>query len=302
MFLIFTRTFNESLKNLWRNGLLSIAAISVLVFSLYTISILYLLTATTDNILKEIQQKVNVTVYFKSDVSEENILKIRQDLGNYSEIKSADYVSKEKALDDFKKNNSDNPVILQSLEEIGDNPLLPSLVIKANNPNQYESVASYISTASFKDDIARINYSKNKEIINKLNSLVSEIRKIGLSLAILFSFIAILITFNTIRITIYSHKQEIEVMRLVGASNLYIRLPFIFEGVTYGVIASVISMIFLLITIKFVAPYISKVIPSENLLSFYFTNFAILIGMQILIGTLLGIFSGMIAIRKYLKI
>jgi cell division transport system permease protein len=302
MFLIFTRTFNESLKNLWRNGLLSIAAISVLVFSLYTISILYLLTATTDNILKEIQQKVNVTVYFKSDVSEENILKIRQDLGNYSEIKSADYVSKEKALDDFKKNNSDNPVILQSLEEIGDNPLLPSLVIKANNPNQYESVASYISTASFKDDIARINYSKNKEIINKLNGLVSEIRKIGLSLAILFSFIAILITFNTIRITIYSHKQEIEVMRLVGASNLYIRLPFIFEGITYGVIASVISMIFLLITVKFVAPYISKVIPSDSLLTFYFTNFAILIGMQILIGALLGIFSGMIAIRKYLKI
>ena len=192
---------------------------------------------------------------------------------NYSEIKKVDYVSKDDALADFKKNNADNPIILQSLEEIGDNPLLGSLVVKANNPTDYDSVANYISSAPFKDDIARINYGKNKEVIDKLNNLVTEIRRIGLSLALLFSFIAILITFNTIRITIYTHKQEIEVMRLVGASNFYIRMPFIFEGITYGIIASIISMIFLLVTVKFAAPYISKLIPSESLVVFYFTNF-----------------------------
>lgn len=302
MFLIFARTFKESLKNLWRNGFLSIAAIVVMVFSLYIISVLYLLTATADNVLKDIQQKINVAVYFKSDVSEEDILKIKQDLGNYSEIKSVGYVSKDKALEDFKKNNADNEVIVQSLEEIGDNPLLGSLVIKAVNPTQYESVVNYINNASFKDDVSRINYAKNKEVINKLNNLVSEIRKIGLSLAILFSFVAILITFNTIRITIYTHKQEIEVMRLVGASNFFIRMPFVFEGITYGIIASIISMSFLLVTVKFVAPYISKLIPSASMVSFYFTNFAILIGLQLAIGVGLGILSGVFAIRKYLKV
>jgi cell division transport system permease protein len=303
MFLIFARTFKESIKNFWRNGLLSVAAISIIAVSLCLISIVYLTTASVNKVIADFQQKVNVTVYFKSDVSEENILKIKKDLENYSEIKSVDYVSKDKALEDFKKNNADNPTIIKSLEEIGDNPLLPSLNVKATDPNKYESVASYISSAPFKDDVFRVNYAKNKPVIEKLNDSAKETRKIGTMIALLFGLMATLITFNTIRITIYTRKQEIEVMRLVGASNTYIRLPFIFEGITYGIIASVVSMALLFVTIKFLMPMISlKTIPSPILLSTFYSNFIIVIGLQLFIGVVIGVFSGIIAIRKYLKI
>lgn len=303
MFLIFVRTFKESLKNFWRNGSLSIAAVSILALTLFIMSVSFVLVVTGNDVLKSIQDKSNITAYFKSDIAEEDIFKVRQDLGNYKEIKSVEYVSKEDALESFKKSNANNQIIIKALEEIGGNPLLSSLVIRANDPSKYDSIANYISTASFKDDISRINYDQNKEVIGKLNQLVSEYKKIGLSIAILFSFIAILITFNTIRITIYTHKQEIEVMRLVGASNLYIRLPFIFEGIAYALVASVISMIFLFLTFKFAPNYVAtKIIPSGALLSYYYHGFLAIFGLQILAGAILGVFSGLIAIRQYLKI
>jgi len=303
MFLIFIRTFKESFKNFWRNGSLSVAAVSILALTLFIMSVIFVLVVTGNDVLKSIQQKSNITVYFKSDISEEDILKVKQDLGNYKEIKSADYVSKDEALGNFKKSNADNQIILKALEEIGGNPLLPSLVVKANDSSKYDSIANYISTAPFKDNVSRINYDRNKEVIGKLNDLVSEYKKIGLGIAILFSVIAILITFNTIRITIYTQKQEIEVMRLVGASNLYIRLPFIFEGITYALVASVISMVLLFLTFKFAPNYVAtKIIPSGALLSYYYHGFLAIFGLQILAGAVLGIFSGLIAIRKYLKI
>lgn len=303
MFLIFIRTFKESIKNFWRNGLLSIAAISIIAVSLCLISVVYLTTASVNKVINDFQQKVNITVYFKSDVPEEDILEVKKDLENYKEIRLVEYTPKEKALENFKKNNADNPTIIKSLEEIGDNPLLSSLDVKANDPNQYESVSAYISNAPFKDDIFRINFAKNRPIIEKLNTSATETRKIGAGIALLFGLMATLITFNTIRITIYTRKQEIEVMRLVGASNTYIRLPFVFEGITYGIIASIISMLLLFITVKFLMPLISlKTVPSSILLNTFYSNFLIVLGLQLLIGVVIGVLSGLIAIRKYLKI
>jgi cell division transport system permease protein len=303
MLLIFIRTFKESFKNLWRNGLLSVAAISIIAVSLCLISVVYLTTDSISRVISEFQRKVNVTVYFKSDVPEEDILKIKKDLENYSEIKSADYVSKGQAFENFKRDNADNPTIIKSLEEIGENPLLASLNVGANNPDQYESVAAYISSAPFNDDVFRINYAKNKPIIDKLNESVRETRKVGIMIALLFGLMATLITFNTIRITIYTRKQEIEVMRLVGASNVFIRLPFIFEGIAYGIIASIIAMALLFITIKFLIPLVSlRIIPSSILLSTFYSDILTVLGLQLFIGVIIGVFSGMIAIRKYLKI
>jgi len=302
MFLVIARTFRGGMNNFWRNGWLSVAAVSVLVLSLYIIGVMLVVTVTTNGILKNIQEKVNISVYFKPDVSEDRINQIKVQLEESTEVKSAEFVSKEKALEDFKRNNANEPVIMQSLEEIGGNPLLSSLVIKANEPGQYETISSFVSGDSFKEDVSRVNYGKNKEIINKLNGIISEIKRIGLVLVAVFSAIAILIIFNTIRIAIYTHKQEIEVMRLVGSSNMFIRLPFIFEGVVYGIVASLVSMLLLFVTLKFLSPYLTRVIPTENLLSFYFSRFGILILIQTAFGVFLGVVSSVIAVRKYLRI
>lgn len=302
MFLVLGRTIKESFINFWRNGLLSVAAVSVLALSLYVIGALFVITVTANSVLRNIEDKINVSVYFKSDVPEEKILEIKKDLENSQEVKSVDYISKDQALEDFKRDNANEPVIMQSLEEIGENPLLASLIVKAKESSQYQIISDYVSSASFKDDVSRVNYVKTKEIINKLNNVILQVERIGLVLAIIFGVVSILIIFNTVRITIYVHKQEIEVMRLVGASNMYIRLPFMFEGIIYGIVAALAATGLLALTVKIIDPYASSIIASPSLMDSYLGEFFSVFGIQVASGIVLGIISSWIAMRKYLKI
>lgn len=301
-FLKLKRTFKEGLMNFYRNGWLSFATVSVLSISLYIISITIILGITANLVLKNIQEKINVSVYFNPDVSQEKILEIKNKLVVYQEIKSIDYVSKEVALDEFKKIGNNDSSIQQALEEIGENPLLDSLVIKAKAPEQYDLIVNALSNANFREDINKINYQENKSAIERLNTIVKLVRQVGLTLGVVFVFIGILITFNAIRLTMYAQRQEFEVKRLVGASNLYIRMPFVFEGIIYGLCSAFVVTILLLITTKFIAPVTRGSIPQGDLLGFYFQNFWVILLSLIISGVLLGVVSSYIAIKRYLKV
>jgi len=136
MFLIIGRTIRASFINFWRNGWLSVAAVSVLVLALFVVGSVFMVGLVANDVLQNVEKKVSISVYFKTDISEEKILENKRDLENIKEISSVEYISKDKALEIFKRDNADEPVIMESLEEIGENPLLASLVIKADNPSQ----------------------------------------------------------------------------------------------------------------------------------------------------------------------
>lgn len=302
MFIAISRTFKEALSNFFRNGWLSIAAIFILVFSLYIVGLSYVIAMTGNSVIKATQEKMNVSVYFNSSVAEGEILGIKTELEKYKEVKSVAYISSEKALEEFKKENADVPTVMKALEEIGSNPLLASLVVQANDPSQYEALSQVIASSDFKDKISRINYDKNKKIIDKLNNFIAQVKKMGIILGSIFVIISILITFNTVRITIYVHKAEIEIKRLVGASNTFIKLPFIFEGVIYGLIATLLSMALIFATVKFAGTYVAGAGFSNQLVNFYLGNFWIMLGLQAALGVILGVVSSFIAMGKYLKI
>lgn len=295
------RTFKEGWQNLKRNGWLSFATISILTLSLFIVSLSVLLGITTSLILDNIKEKVSVNVSFNPDVTEERIIEIKAELSKYTkEIASVQYVSKEKALDEFLAKN--NPVIAQAIEEIGENPLLPSLNIKAVDPDKYPLIVEQLKNSTFQNDINRINYEENRRIFERLEKINAATKKAGLAIGFTFVFIAILITFNTIRITIYSHRAEFEIMRLVGASNLYVRTPFIFEGILYGVFASFATMILLFAIAYYIAPLTQDAIPQGNFLNLYLGNFHWILLSLLLLGSTLGVISSAIAIRRYLKI
>ncbi|MFH0969502.1 MAG: permease-like cell division protein FtsX, partial [Patescibacteria group bacterium] len=294
------RTLKEGFQNFIRNGWLSVATISILTISLYLISLTFMLGITANLLLKNVQEKINISIYFNPSVEESEILGIKNKIQNYKEIKSIEYVSKNKALDEFMELGNNDPSIKQALDELGENPLLASLVIRANQSDQYEIINQAIENSDFREEISRINYEKNKVIIERLNKIINFSKEIGIILGIIFVLIAVLITFNAIRITIYSHKQEFEIERLVGASNLYIRMPFIFEGIFYGFSASITSAIMLLITAKLVSNFVQKAISQENLMSLYLSNFWQIFGILFSLGILLGVISSFIAIRRYL--
>jgi cell division transport system permease protein len=302
MLRIIKRTINEAFKNFLRNGWLTFATSSILTLSIYTLSILLIITLASNVLIKNIQDKANVSVYFKQDVPEETIANIKKEIEKNNLISSVLYISKEQALEDFKNNNASEEIILKSIEQIGENPLLSSLVIKTHNPGQYQAVYEYLNAANFSPEISRINYVKNKEIIDKLNVLIGKIKKIGLGIVLLLALISILITFNSIRITIYNRHEEVEIMRLVGASNSFIRLPYVFEGMLYSLSAAAVSIILVFVTTRLVSPTISSSLIGMSFINFFWKNFWLILGLQIFAGSILGIVSSMIAIRKYLKV
>ncbi len=301
LLLTLRRTFYSGFTHFRRNGWLSFAVISIISLTLLIISTLIVLSIAANLVIKSVQDKVDISVYFKSDVEESRIMEFRSTVLQYKEVKSADYISKDRALAEFKSKNADNPVIMQSIDAIGDNPLNASVNIKAVTPDKYDVIATAVQNSAYKDDISRINYAKNKIVIERLNNVLSTTRKVGATLAALFSLIAILITFNAIRITIYAHRQEIEIMRLVGASNPYIRMPFIFEGIIYGAASAIIVMLILFPIIKIAAPFIAGAVSVKDVQTNFMHYFWLIFLVQLITGIALGTISSLIAIRRYLK-
>ncbi|MFZ2187804.1 MAG: permease-like cell division protein FtsX [Candidatus Moraniibacteriota bacterium] len=296
------RTFKEGKENFVRNGWLTFATVSILTLSLFIVSLSFLLGMTSQLILQNMREKVSVSVSFNPDVSEERILDIKNELTKYKkEIASVEYVSREDALKQFLSESGNDPVIAQAIKEIGENPLFASLVIKAIKPDDYPLIVDQIQKSTFQNDISRINYEKNKRIFERLDRINKMTGKTGLILGAIFIFVAILITFNTIRITIYSHRQEFEVMRLVGASNIYVRMPFVFEGALYGLVAALVTIVALYGIAYYIAPFTAGAMAQGNFMDLFLNYFWYLFGGLALLGITLGVVSSAIAIRRYLK-
>lgn len=296
------RTFKEGWQNFRRNGWLSFATVSILTLSLFIVGLSTLLGLTTHYMLENMRDKVSVNISFNPDIPEQRMLEIRDELAKYrKEIASVEYVSRDDALEIFLAENQNNPAVLQAIEEIGENPLLPSLVIKATAPEYFQVIVNQIQRSTFQSDISRINYDKNRKIFDNLERNSKSIQKVGGILGIAFIFIAVLITFNTIRITIYSHRQEFEIMRLVGASNIYVRMPFVFEGIFYGIAAALATALALFGAAYVISPLTQGALPQGNFMGLYLQFFIPFFLGLILLGVFLGVLSSSIAIRRYLK-
>lgn len=296
------RVARSGLNSFWRNRWVSSATICVMVITIGLITSLFLVSVMADKVLKDLEEKVDVSVYFSLDTGENEVLKIKQELEGIGDVKSVEYVSKETALAKFEEDHKNNPQIIKSLEELGGNPLEASLNIKAKYIENYDAIVSFLESSRFSNTIDTVNYRQNQKVIEKLSSILSAVRRFGFISVMILVLVAVLVTFNTIRITIYSTREEIGIMRLVGASNWYIRGPFIVEGVAYGLVAALVTLILFYPLILFVSPKIATFINSINLADYFSANFWQIFLMQSAIGVGLGVISSLIAMRRYLKI
>lgn len=295
------RTFKEGMINFRRNGWLSFATITILSLSLFIISFAGLITIGTRLIVNNLEDRISITVSFNPDIREDRIKAMQDNLKRFREIESVDYVSRERALEEFLRSNGNDPVIRQAIDEIGENPLLASLVIRAKKQSDYEKIAAVLGTSEYQTDINRINFEKNRKIFERLNMISEAARKFGLALGVAFGLIAILITFNTIRITIYSHRQEFEIMRLVGASNLYVRMPYIFEGILYGICAGLTATGLVALGSYGLANFTNNAFPQGSLFDVFVSYLPMITALTLLLGVFLGVISSFIAIHRYLK-
>lgn len=296
------RVFNTGWKSFSQNIGLSVATVFVLALIISLAGSLFIIKDATQFVISDLQEKVDISVYFKEDCLEENIFVIKEKVEAISEVKKVEYVSKEEALESFKERHQDDEVLMSSLDELGTNPFLASLNIKSWQASQYASVANFLENNGFEGQIAKIDYFQKKPVIEKIFSISSQINITGLILGLIFSIIALLIVFNHVRLAILNSKEEIEVQRLVGASNWFIRGPFIVQGIIAGIFAIIISVLIFSIGIFFLSPKIGEIVPGFILFEYFASNFLVILLIQVLVGIGLGVISSSIAIRKYLKV
>lgn len=301
------RAVREGERSFVRSGWLSVSAILTTSLALFVIGLAAVQAIATNSILKNLENKMDITVSFEAGTSEGKILAIKKELEKYREVKTAVYTSEDEALETFRKRSElagNKEIIEQALEEIGGNPLLPSISIKASSPSDYETINRALETSSFKDDIFRINYRENESVINRLASIREEAVRQGAILGVIFLLIAFLVMFNTIRLTMHARHEDFEIMRLVGASNLYVRTPSVVEGILYGGIAAIVSLFFLYSYISFqrANPMTSSIVEGTGLMGSFLSNVASVFLGLLFVGVFVGALSGFLAVRRYLRI
>lgn len=302
MFLTLNRIIKFGLINFWRNGWLSTATVLIMSVTLSVWTSLFLLNVVLTSVLNTLSEKVDISVYFNIGAKEYDILSLKEKLTNLEEVSNVTYVSVGEALEVFKKRHSDDDILLKSVEELGDNPLEASLNVLAKDASKYESVSSFLNQNQFENIISKVNYAENKTVIERFNNIISVLRKSGFAASLVLALITFLVAFNTVRLAIYSSREEITIMKLVGASNWFVRGPFIVEGILHGLVASGFAFLIIIPGVAALGPKLFNFLPDINLVNYLGDNFWALLLFQTLGGIALGVFSSWFAIRKYLKV
>lgn len=294
-------------KNFIRGGAVSAATVLVMTVTLSIIGSLIFLSALLTFTLDMVREKVDVSVYFVRTASEQSIFAVKEQLEQLPEVASVTYTSADEALVAFRERHANDQLTLQALEELGGNPLDASLKVRAKDPSQYESIVKFLGSSptlssSGTSIVDRINYAQNKEVIDRLAIAITATQQIGFAVVIVFVLASILIAFATIRLAIYTSKDEIAVMKLVGASNAYVQAPFIVEGVITGSVSAAIVLLLLWPTTWYVGGKTASWFGGFNLGQYYANNFILVFGILMASGILLGGVASVFAIRKYLRV
>ena len=317
IFTTFKRITRTGFVNFWRNGFLSFAAVIVITLALSVFGAMIFTSAFGRTLIADVKNKVDINVYFNLSAPDEDITALKTELESLPEVAQVEYISKEDVLVQFREKWEGNSLIMQGLDEIGSNPFSAVLNIKAVNPAQYGSIADFIEhkdpiMADGASLIEKVNYQQNKIIIDRLGRIIPAVEKAGAAVAAVFIIAAVIVVFNTIRLIIYTSKDEIFVMKLVGASNIYVRGPLVVSGIMYGVASAIITLLIMAAIAYWSDAVILKLagvqVASDfelvvNVLSRYFIqNFTQIFTIILGAGVILGGLSSYIAARRYLKV
>lgn len=289
-----------------RNGFVSLAAVLIMTITLFVVASLIIAGAALNSTLKQLTDKVDVTVYFVTAATEDQVTQLRQSLEALPEVASVTYTSRDQALANFRERHQNDQLTIQALEELGDNPLGASLEVRAKQTNQYETIAKYLdaqqsSATDLGASIDKVDFYQNKTAIDRLTNIIDTSKNLGVALALILVASSILIAFNTIRLAIYTARDEIGVMNLVGASHWYVRGPFVIAGVLYGFVSGIIVLIILYPLTAWLGPGSEQFLGTFNVFTYFVHAFPLLFVVVMGVGAGLGSLSSYLAVRRYLN-
>lgn len=291
--------FQDIGRNIW----LSVATITILLLALFSINVLTTVRVISDSAAQAVQEKVDISLYIKSDAPETEILALKDSIAASPRVKSITYISREDALADFRDKYKNNQEILAALKELGRNPLSPSLIILPSNLAEANLLVNELRTID-NPIIESRDFSDNTVVLNKINNITKRVNEVGLFIIAIFVLTSLLVVYNTVRVAIYTHKQEIEIMRLVGASNAFIYLPYVFSALMYTLISIIIIIAVFYPFLTLLQPYLEVFFMgyNVNILAFFIDNFLSIFGIQFLVILFINVVASLFAVRRYAKI
>jgi len=289
-------------QNLVRDGGIVVANVFIMIIPILLVSSLFMIKDVSAYLVETLRDKADVSVYFNEDAAEDDILRTKEQIIKISGIDEVNYISKDKAFEAFTSRHQTEPTLLESLQEINGNPFLASLNIKAAGSDQYKQVETLLSGDDYKALVNKINYTEKKDVIDKIFSITEGTTHSGMILFAILGVISIMVTFNTIRMAILGRKMEIEIQRLVGASQWFVRGQFLVEGLILGLLAMAFSLIIAAVVCWYASPVLAGMMPGFSLWANFMAGIWTLCGIQFAAGAGLGVFSSMVAITRYLKI
>lgn len=302
----FGRIIRTGIVNFFRNTSLAVAAMAVMVVTLTIILLSLIVNRTLSNEIQQITDKIDVSVYLSDDIKPVQVTELREDLEALPNVKSTEFLSKSDALEAYKRENINNPDLLQAINQT-DNPLPATIRVKPMDLNRVNEIQDFLNSREIKAlQSEEASYSGDrKEAIDNISHAADTLQQIGIAGVVVFAIISVLIIFNTIQMAIFNRRDEISIMRLLGANTWYIRGPFVVESIVYGVVSGLISIS--IMHALFVASSSTLQASSLGLLDIsyaqkYFNdNFVLLLFMQLGIGVAIGACSSIIATQRYLK-
>lgn len=287
-----------------RNFWLSFVTTSVFLLTLITVNAVVIMNVVGESTIRSIENRVHVDVYLKKATTDNTQAAIRGYLSGLPQVKQVIAVPAEEALIDFKAKHADDPDILAALDEIGTNPLGDTLRVSARSPADIPFILQAVNTPEFSQYIEETGQSDYEDVVRSLTSLSDKVRYGGFIVAGFFALIALLMVFNTVRVAIYVHRDEIAVMRLVGAHDWFIRAPFIVEGIVYSLVATLLVAGLMYGLISVWQPAINAFFSGVdlNLLGFLRDKGPVLFLAEFIALSLLSTVTASMAMRKYLKI
>jgi len=288
-------------RNIW----LSLVTLMILVLALFSVNLLLAVKVLSSSTISAIKNKIDVSLYLKTDAAEDRILALKAKVSQLEAVRQVDYISKQAAVEAFREKNKNRPEILQTLIELGKNPLSPSLVIKPKDVNNYDELIASLNKIT--DDIIESrDFEDYQTVLAKANNITQKASQVGLTISLLFVLITTLVVYNTARVAIYTHRREIGIMKLVGASTWFIRAPHLISGIIYAFLGVAIIIIILYPLLGLIQPYLASFFYGldfeVNILSYYNSNFFTIFGLEFLAAALVNLLASLVAVGKYSKV
>jgi cell division transport system permease protein len=301
---MFTPTFRITkfaLQDFFRNFWLSLVTLTILVLALLSVNLLIIFNLVTTAAIDSVEDKININVYFKPELKEDQVLNVKRYMQSLINVKAVDYISREQALENFKIKYNDNAKILETLVEIGDNPLGASLIIKAKTTDDYPVILANLEDPQYNNLIESKDFEDHRLFISRITNITTKVNVAVVVVALIFTLISILIISNAIKMAIYTHRDEIVAMKLVGATNWFVRAPFLFQGIIFGLLSVLVTIILIYPLLGLMQPYVIAE-TGFNIISYFNQNFIIIFGLEFIGAIIINIFSSYWAVNKYLDV